>query len=512
MKIITKNNLTLSLGESEDWLISIAEKELQSSPAYFRILKKSLDARKKNDIKYVYSIEFSAEKVENNAVCPKIPSDKIPSKPIVIVGSGPAGLFCAVKLTDMGFKPIVIERGDSVDEREKKCRAFFLGGELNENSNVQFGEGGAGTFSDGKLNTQTHSPINKEVLSTFVRFGAPKEIEYLSKPHVGSDNLKSVVKNMREHVISHGGSVWFNTRLTKIEKTTDGVKIEIEKNGSVEKIEPSAVVLAIGHSARDTFKMLYESGFYMTAKSFAVGVRIEHLQEKIGYAQYGEAYKKLPPADYKLVSHAGKRAAFSFCMCPGGLVMPATSEEGGVVTNGMSNYARNETNANSAIIVPVTQADFGDGVLAGVEFQRKLERNAFIVGGSNYSAPVQRVEDFLKGRMTRALGEVTPSYERGVTFAQMSSVLPVAVIDTLKSAVVDMDKKIKGFAHPDAILTAVESRTSSPVRIERGDDMQSVTVPSVYPCGEGAGYAGGITSSAADGIRVANAIFNKFND
>ena len=513
MKIYTLNNLKLAVGESEDALVKIAQKELGKNPTYFRILKKSLDARKKNDVRYVYSIEFSDVKPEEKQLPSKISSDKLPSDPIVVVGSGPAGLFCAVRLIERGFAPIVIERGDCVEEREKKCKIFFSGGALDQNSNVQFGEGGAGTFSDGKLNTQTHSPLNGEVIEEFIRFGAPQEISYLAKPHIGSDNLKNVVKNMREFIVENGGKVLFNTTLVDF-TVVDGKisSVTVKSRDKIEKIAVSDAVFAIGHSARDTFSLLKSKGVAMTAKNFAVGVRIEHLQERIGLAQYGRLYDKLPPADYKLVSHASERPTFTFCMCPGGYVMPATSENEQVVTNGMSNYARDNVNANSALIVAVTTKDYGsEDALAGVEFQRRLEKSAFVAGGLNYCAPVQRVEDFWADRRSNRYGEVLPSYERGVNFAKISDVLPSEIICSLKNALVDMDKKLKGFAHPDALLTAVESRTSSPVRIERDDSLQSVSVKNLYPCGEGAGYAGGITSSAADGLRIAEALFDKYS-
>lgn len=509
----TLSNLKLRVGESEKELFKIAERKLKSKPAYFRILKKSLDARNKNDIRYIYTIEFSkyAEGNEREEL-ERLPACKQPEKPVVVVGSGPAGLFCALRLLERGIRPIVIERGDCVEEREKKIRSFSLNGKLDTDSNVQFGEGGAGTFSDGKLNTGTHTGLNGQVYKTFVRFGAPEEILYLNKPHIGSDNLKRVVKNMREYIRKEGGRVEFNTKLVDL-YTRNGelYAVETEKNGKREKTEVSALVLAIGHSARDTFQVLCSRGVYMKQKDFAVGVRIEHLQAEIGRSQYGNAYSLLPAADYKLVSHANDRAAFTFCMCPGGFVMPSASEEGGVVTNGMSNYARDGMNANSALIVQVTGRDFGaEHPLAGVEFQRKIERAAFIAGGENYCAPVQLVGDFLENKESSAFKSVLPTYPIGTAFAPMNTVLPTPVTEAMRTAIVDMDRKLKGFACPDAVLTAVESRTSSPVRIERADDMQSVSVKKIYPCGEGAGYAGGITSSAADGIRVADSVFQAF--
>lgn len=514
MSLKTLSNVKLGVGQSESELIKIAEKTLKKKAAYFAIKKKSLDAREKNNVKYIYTIEFSDTPYQEEEVClERLCANKLPRKPVLVVGSGPAGLFCALRLLERGILPIVIERGPCVDEREKKINLFFNEHVLDTEANIQFGEGGAGTFSDGKLNTQTHSALNKDVLKTFVKFGAPKEILWLNKAHIGSDNLKNVVKNMREYIRRQGGQVWFNTRLDEIHtkngriqqatftKTENGVKTQ-------QTIDVFALVLAIGHSARDTFEMLLHKGVYMRAKDFAVGVRIEHLQSEIGMAQYGKVYSQLPAADYKLVSRCEDRSAFTFCMCPGGYVMPSTSETGGVVTNGMSNYARDGRNANSALIAQVSRADFAsDSALAGIEFQRSIERAAYIAGGSNYSAPVQLVGDFLQDKTSARFGDVTPTYAAGTAFADLRAVLPKPIISALKTAIVDMDRKLKGFACPDAILTAVESRTSSPVRIERDESLQSISVSALYPCGEGAGYAGGITSSAADGIRVADALY-----
>ena len=516
MSMQTLSDIKLPLGKSEKELVTLARKRLGKEPKYFAIKKKSLDARDKNNIRYIYTIAFSAEE-ESLPITEleRLPAYKQPQKPVLVVGSGPAGLFCALRLLQRGIMPIVVERGANVEDRKRKIDTFITTRILDVDSNVQFGEGGAGTFSDGKLNTQTHSPLQAEVLRTFTKFGAPKEIEYLQKPHIGSDNLQSVVKNIRQYIIEQGGQVCFHTRLEDI-CVTDGVLqsarlIDVE-TGQVRDLEVSALVLAIGHSARDTFEKLYARGVTMRQKDFAVGVRVEHLQEQIGLSQYGKAYTQLPPADYKLVSHAQDRAVFTFCMCPGGYVMPATSEEQAVVTNGMSNYARDGKNANSALIAQVTGKDFmDDGPLAGVYFQRELERKAYIVGGGNYNAPVQKIGDFLQGKVSDGFSSVLPTYPVGTTFADMRAVLPAPVVSALQSGILDMDKRLKGFACPDALITAVETRTSSPVRIERDTQtLQSVSVKALYPCGEGAGYAGGITSSACDGIRVADAVFQNF--
>ncbi|MBQ8658710.1 MAG: FAD-dependent monooxygenase [Clostridia bacterium] len=512
MSLKTLSNIKLPVEKSESELLKIAERSLKRKPEYFEILKKSLDARDKNNVRFVYTIAFSAEK-QPQKIQPleRLPKEKTPEKPVLIVGSGPAGLFTALRLLDRGITPIVIDRGAPVEEREKKISVFFSEKTLDPDSNIQFGEGGAGTFSDGKLNTQTHSPLIREVLETFVRYGAPKEILWLNKPHIGSDNLKKIVKNMREDIIDRGGQVCFHSRLIDLKIQNGSIKsVKIKSREGEQSYEVSALVLAIGHSARDTFEMLLSRGVYFRQKDFAVGVRIEHLQDKIGFSQYGKSYSLLPAADYKLVSHASDRAAFTFCMCPGGFVMPAASEEGGVVTNGMSNYARDGKNANSALIAQVTQADFGEGALAGVEFQRRLERAAYLAGGKTYAAPVQKIGDFLKDKESSSFGEVLPTYAAGTAFADLRCVLPTGVADALKLAIADMEKRLKGFADPDGILTAVESRTSSPVRIERDENLESVSTKGLYPCGEGAGYAGGITSSAVDGLRVADAVYKKF--
>ena len=519
MGLITLSDIKLPIEKDEKELVRLAEKRLGGKVGYFAIKKKSLDARDKENLRFVYTIEFSKEKKTQEKKCfERLPASRIPKEKVLVVGSGPAGLFAAIRLLDYGIKPLLIERGAPVEVREQKINSFFNTRLLDTETNIQFGEGGAGTFSDGKLNTQTHSPLNREVLELFVRFGAPKEILYLSKPHIGSDNLKNVVKNMREYIIAQGGEVLFHTRLEDIRFENGSVKEAVVRRlnadmvaSNMENIPVSAIVLAIGHSARDTFEMLERRGVPMRAKDFAIGVRIEHLQEKIGLAQYGKKYAMLPAADYKLVSHASERSVFTFCMCPGGYVMPAASEEGGVVTNGMSNYARDGKNANSALIAQVTRADFADDTpLAGMRFQRKIEQAAYEAGGKNYAAPVQRLGDFLKDKTSDHFGEVLPTYAAGTVFSDLRATLPAPIVDALKKGALDMDRRLKGFACPDALLTAAETRTSSPVRIERDDKLQSIGVMRLFPCGEGAGYAGGITSSAADGLRVAEAVFASF--
>lgn len=511
-----REQIKLKLGEPETLLRPLVEKKCKCKCAYLKILKKSLDARDKNNIFWLYTVEAYASKPE---IRPQ-PLSKVkhPPKYALVAGTGPAGLFCAVRLVERGILPIVLERGGTVDERAAQNENFFKNKMLDENCNVQFGEGGAGTFSDGKLNTQTNSPLNKEVLETFVRFGAPEEILYLNKPHIGSDRLRSVVKNMRAYLLENGGKVLFHTHLTDVVSDSENnrikaVKCRDLKNGDVFELPAEVLVLAIGHSSRDTFSMLKERGVKMEPRQFAVGVRIEHLQEKIGFSQYGENYKKLPAADYKLVSHAGARTAFTFCMCPGGYVMPASSEKGGVVTNGMSDYARDGQNANSALLVQIDFGDYDRGdVLDGVRFQRELEQRAFRLGGETYAAPVQRLADFIAGKKSRGAGEVLPTYAAGVTYTDLNALFPQYVNESLKAAVYDMDKRLRGFADGDALLTGAETRFSSPVRILRSENLESVSLEGIFPCGEGSGYSGGITSSAADGLRVAEKIAEKYNE
>lgn len=505
------DNIKLKIGESEEKLKKIAEEKLRGRCAYLRILKKSLDARNKSDIRWVYSVEAdrTVPKAEE-----RVPvQTKHPCERIVVVGSGPAGLFCAVRLVEHGFAPTVLERGGDVDARAEQNERFFRCRTLDENTNVQFGEGGAGTFSDGKLNTQTHTPLNREVLETFVRFGAPEEILYLSKPHIGSDNLKKVVRRMREYVLARGGKVLFGflfDGLTMREGRVFSASAHCVSSGEGAEFPCDALVLAIGHSSRDTFALLQKENFAMEQREFAIGARIEHLQEKIGISQYSVWHKWLPPADYKLVSHAGGRSAFTFCMCPGGYVMPAASEAGGIVTNGMSNYAREGINANSALLVQIRRSDFDRGdVLDGVRFQRRIEQAAFQAAGGDYAAPVQRVGDFMAGKPTVKFGEVLPTYAAGTAMCDLNALLPDYVAAPMKAALSDMGRRLSGFDHPDALLTAPETRFSSPVRVLRGETLESVSHGGVYPCGEGCGYSGGIMSSAADGLRVAERIFEK---
>lgn len=479
------------------------------------IVKKSIDARNKNDVFYNYTIdmEYDGEydlkdviHVEKEELSSIVVNRKSNDRPIII-GCGPAGLFCALTLIENGIKPIIFEQGSKVDERRKDVEEFRKNRKLNVLSNIQFGEGGAGTFSDGKLTTGINSSFCNQVLKVFNKFGAPKEILYINKPHIGTDNLINVIRNMREYIISLGGEFHFN------EKISDFLIEDNRVIGVVGEKEyySDTVILAIGHSARDTFNKLYGYGMKMEKKNFSVGVRIEHKQEMINLSQYGNKTKlKLPAAEYKLVYHGDNRSCYTFCMCPGGYVMASSSEEKSIVTNGMSEFRRDGKNANSALLVNVLTTDLGESPLSGIEFQEKLEKSAFVLGGSNYNAPIQRVEDFINNRKTTFIGEVEPTYLPGVTFSNLNDILPDFVSNTLREGILYFDKKIKGFAFDDAILTGVETRSSSPVRIVRDDDFVS-SILGIYPCGEGPGYAGGIMSAAVDGIKCAIKILEKDN-
>ncbi|MDX9994347.1 MAG: NAD(P)/FAD-dependent oxidoreductase [Rhodocyclaceae bacterium] len=494
-----------------------------------RIHKRSPDARKKSALQFVYSLDL--ELADAAAVLARFAGDmhirptpdmsykfvaQAPQanflRPIV-VGFGPAGIFAALLLAQMGFKPLVLERGRQVRERTKDTWDLWRRHELHPESNVQFGEGGAGTFSDGKLYSQIRDPrhLARKVLAEFVKAGAPEEILYVNRPHIGTFRLVSMVEKMRAEIEALGGEIRFQSRVEDLVIEDGHVRGVVLQDG--ETIRADHVVLALGHSARDTFAMLHRRGVFMEAKPFAVGFRIEHPQALIDRARYGSfaGHPLLGAADYKLVHHASSgRDVYSFCMCPGGQVVAATSEPGCVVTNGMSQYSRAERNANAGLVVNISPADFGAnehwGPLAGIEFQRQWERRAFELGGGNYDAPVQRVGDFLAGRPSESLGEVVPSYQPQVKPTDLSTALPDYVIAALREAIPAFDRQIRGFALADAVLTGVETRTSSPLRITRGRDCQSLNVKGLYPAGEGAGYAGGILSAGVDGIEVAEAV------
>ncbi len=485
----------------------------------WHISRKSIDARKKDDVHYNYSIDLAVKNENKYKKLPKIKTFEIPTIKIqknlttrpIIVGAGPAGLFAALTLVQNGIKPIIIEQGQSVEKRKQEVDNFLKIGQLNPSSNVQFGEGGAGTFSDGKLTTGINSPYCQKVLEEFVHFGAPKQVLYLSKPHIGTDYLINIIKNMREYIKAKGGTFHFNTKVVDFEITNHHISgVYTVHNQVKELFQADHIILAIGHSSRDTFETLYQKGIAIEAKNFSVGVRIEHLQKWINQAQYGTITKlNLPPAEYKLAYHADNgRSCYTFCMCPGGVVMASSSEDHTIVTNGMSNFLRNGQNANSALLVNITPEDFdSNSPLDGIYFQKNLEEKAFILGGSNYFAPVQRVEDFLKNQKTQQIGEVKPSYQPGFTFANLNEILPNFVADTLKQGIQFFDTKLSGFANPDSILTGLETRSSSPVKILRNEKLIS-NISGIYPCGEGAGYAGGIMSAAVDGIKCAIAMCN----
>lgn len=518
----------LPLGHAENEIReAVAERLRIAIEAVKRIdiFRRGYDARKPGRIVLVYTLDV--EVADENAHLARLsgtahvvkapdmsyrfvtraPSSML-SRPIVI-GMGPCGFMAALVLAQMGFRPIVLERGTSVRERTQDTWGLWRKGVLNPESNVQFGEGGAGTFSDGKLYSQIKDPrfLSRKVMAEFVAAGAPEEILFVSKPHIGTFRLVSMVEKIREKIEALGGEIRFKTRVEDLLIEEGQMRGVVTQDG--ETIVANHVVLAVGHSARDTFQLLYDRGVFVEAKPFSIGFRIEHPQSVIDQCRFGHQAGNplLGAADYKLVHHCKNgRSVYSFCMCPGGTVVAAASEAGGVVTNGMSQYSRNERNGNSGIVVGITPDDYPGHPLAGIAFQRQLEARAFELGGKNYHAPGQLVGDFLAHRSSESMSTVVPSYQPGVKFTDLSSALPDFAIDAIREAIPMFDKKLKGFAMADAVLTGVETRTSSPVRVKRGDDFQSVNVRGLYPAGEGAGYAGGILSAAVDGIEVAEAL------
>lgn len=520
------SGLKLKPDESEEKLNTLAARELSVKTDSIRSLKiyrKSLDARR-DRVLYQYTVDVDLKYLPtsvSNSVLPidhdyiyAIPSFQSRETRPIVVGFGPAGMFCALVLARAGLRPLVIERGRRVEDRVRDVEGFFSFSDLNEESNLCFGEGGAGTFSDGKLNTllKDKNQRGRFVLREFVKAGAPEEILYLNKPHVGTDRLRVAVKAIREEIIRLGGEVRFETKLVTLIPEKDRLcAIEVESAEGLAMIPCDTLFLAIGHSARDTFHQLRKLGIEMEKKIFSVGVRIEHLQSKIDLAQFGNAKERyvLPAADYKLsVPTRSGKTLYTFCMCPGGRVVAATDTKGAVVTNGMSNFARDEENANSALLLNVLPEELDEDLFAGFAFQEKLEKKAFELGGGAYKAPCQRVGDFLRGEKSVSFGKVTPTYSCGVTPSDLSLLFSRDFVGSLQEGIVSMGRMIRGFDDEDAVLTGVESRATCPVRIVRGEDMQS-SIVGVYPIGEGAGYAGGIMSSAMDGMKAAEAYMKR---
>lgn len=528
--MIRINEIKLSLEEDESLLKDKAAKILKINQKYINTLtiyKKSIDARKKENIHFTYAVDLTigldeeqiVSKCKSNKVLLtkpyiyEIPENKRSSKyrPI-IAGFGPAGMLAGLILAEAGLKPIILERGKDIDARQKDVNEFWTKRRLDEESNVQFGEGGAGTFSDGKLTTGIKSPFIRKVLDELYEAGAPEEILYSSKPHIGTDRLAVVVKNIRKKIEKLGGEVWLETKLEKLIVYNGFVQgIQYTKNGKASDMEADSVIMAIGHSARDTVEMLYNLGVEIIQKPFSVGARIEHPQSLINKAQYGKfaGHEKLGAADYKLSCHGlHERGAYTFCMCPGGTVVAAASEKEGVIVNGMSSLARDGENANSALLVGIEPCDFpSEHPLAGIYYQREIEHTAYLLAGGDYRAPAQLVGDFLAGKESKELGSVNPTCPTGVTLTNLDECLPQKVSATMKSAIVEMDKKLNGFNMYDAVLTAPETRSSSSVRILR-DKFCQCNISGIYPCGEGAGYAGGIVSAAVDGIKCAHAVLS----
>jgi len=518
------SNLTLPLEFNKDNLEYYVASKIKcdkNKVSNAKLIKLSIDARRKSDVKYIASVSFELiGRVNSNKVKleeyepPKVYHEKWRGgdKNIIIVGSGPSGLFAGLTLSEAGAKVTILERGYSMEKRIEAVNNLMDRGILDTKSNIQFGEGGAGTFSDGKLNTNTHTPLNFEVLKTFHDYGASDNIMYDARPHIGTDVLSKVIVNMRNRLESLGSKVLFEHKLTSINYLNDEIaSIEVETPEGKTILPCDILILAIGHSSRDTVRMLYDKGLPFKQKPFSMGYRIEHLQEDISKSQYGDSYKFLPPADYHLSEHLENgRTIYTFCMCPGGVVVPAMSEEGTIVTNGMSYHARDGRNANSAILVNVNTSDFPDlHPLSGLDLQEKYERLAN-VNKIRYNASVQRVGDFLEGKPTTKLGKVIPTYKPGYNLGRVDNLLPQYIVESIKEGIVKLNNKLKGFADPDACLTGIETRTSAPYQVIR-DDME-INNSNIYMIGEGAGFAGGIVSSSVEGIKVADKILSKFGN
>lgn len=522
-------NLKLDINHNMEDIINEIIKNVNTSNIYnVKISSRSIDARKKNDIKYIYSVDFESDKelydrissiknlkiVEEYVYKQEIVENYKGKRP-VIIGTGPAGMLAGIILAKAGLKPILIERGKAVKERVEDVYTFFEKAILDEESNVQYGEGGAGTFSDGKLTTNTHNIRINKVIEELILSGAKEEIRYISKPHLGTDELVIIVENIRKRIEELGGEYRFNTKFIDFNEKNNELKSIVLKNlktGEEYTLETDYAILAIGHSARDTFELLYNKKINMEKKPFSIGVRVEHKQDMINKSQYGELYNKLPAAEYKLhTMSSNKRGVYTFCMCPGGVVVPSSSEKNRLVVNGMSYSKRDLENANSAVLVNIFPSDLGDHILSGMYFQRELEEKAFILGGNNYKAPVQLVKDYIKNVKSTKIGNVKPSYSIGYNLSNLNEIFPDYVNEALKEGFLVFDRKLKGFANQDAIITAIESRSSSPIRIIRNEEYDS-SIKGIIPCGEGAGYAGGIMSAAVDGIRMAEIVIDKIKN
>ena len=531
MALIVKN-VKLPLNADESSLKHLAARALtvpEDVIRTLRVVRISTDARKKNDIVQLYSLRLELEQKDEARILQQARSDvervqaqeplafamgeKTLDAPVIVVGMGPAGLFAAYALARYGYKPVVIERGGDVESRTADVETFCATGKLDTQSNVMFGEGGAGAFSDGKLVTRIKDPLAQTVLETLAAFGAPEEVCIQAKPHIGTDKLKETVKNLRKEIVRLGGDVRFHTTLTGIE-SRDGVlqAVRVRKDGLETRLPCAACVLAHGQGARDTYRMLASAGLELTPKAFAVGVRIEHPRALIDEAQFGKfaGSPRLGAAEYHLSEQVGARGVYTFCMCPGGVVIASASEKEQVVTNGMSDYARDGENSNAAIVVQVTPADYGGDALSGLRFQDTIERAAYKAGGGDFVAPVCLAGDFLAGRVSKALGAVRPTYRPGVRAADMDACLPAYVTNGIREGIRAFGRRIKGYDMHDAVITAVESRTSAPVRILRDEKREATRCRGLYPAGEGAGYAGGIVSAAVDGLRAAQAIMAQY--